>query len=171
MRIHHIALESDWLAAREAGRYEVSTLGRTLADEGFIHASRPDQVRSVTTRFYGGTRKPLVRLDIDTDRLTADWREEAVGADTFPHIYGPLNLDAVIGVTPWDRSGRPKSFLEVLVGEVFFRIAVLIGVMVCSFAGFWAGHRWDAANGGWIGSLAGLGLGAVLAVLVMRRRR
>ena len=69
MRIFHIALESDWRTAQRSGEYTTSTLGRTLAEEGFIHASREDQVKGVHDAFYSEVRKPLVRLDIDTDRL------------------------------------------------------------------------------------------------------
>ncbi|MGY2875398.1 uncharacterized protein (DUF952 family) [Marmoricola sp. URHA0025 HA25] len=96
--IHHLALASDWEAAKVAGAYAVSTLGRTLAEEGFIHASRADQWRAVRERFYSGVDEPLVLLVIDPDRLAAEVREEAVpGLDeTFPHVYGPIDLDAVV---------------------------------------------------------------------------
>ena len=101
MIIHHIALESDWQQAQESGAYATSTLGRSLDDEGFIHASRPEQVQRVSDAFYGGVPEPLVLLTIDTDRLASPWREDPVGDDTFPHIYGPLNPDAVIAERPW----------------------------------------------------------------------
>ena len=113
MRIFHIALESDWRTAQRTGEYTTSTLGRTLAEEGFIHASREDQVKGVHDAFYSEVRKPLVRLDIDTDRLRSEWREDPVGDDAYPHIYGPLNVDAVVAANPWHRSGREKAFLEI----------------------------------------------------------
>ena len=99
--IHHIALQSDWDQARLTGAYTTSTLGRTLEDEGFIHASRLEQVKQVSDAFYSTVRDPLVLLDIDTDRLSSPWREDQVGDDTFPHIYGPLNPDAVVAERPW----------------------------------------------------------------------
>jgi len=113
--IHHLALESDWEQAKQTGSYTTSTLGQTLDQVGFIHASRAEQVKQVSDGFYRSVRKPLVRLDIDTDRLTSAWREDPVDGDTYPHIYGPLNLEAVTAVVPWHRSGRPKSLLAVLV--------------------------------------------------------
>jgi uncharacterized protein (DUF952 family) len=97
-RIFHLALAGDWQAAQVCGEYAVSTLGRSLAEEGFIHASRADQWPGVRERFYADVAEPLVLLVIDPARLAAEVREEHVpGTDaTFPHIYGPINLDAVV---------------------------------------------------------------------------
>jgi uncharacterized protein (DUF952 family) len=105
VRIFHIATAADWQAALESGDYTTSTLGRTLAEEGFIHASRPEQVRPVWQAFYHDVEEPLVLLTIDTDKLDVPWREEPVGADTFPHVYGPLSPQAVVEVQPLDRRG------------------------------------------------------------------
>ena len=103
--IYHLALVADWEAARVSGEYAVSTLGRTLAEEGFIHASRADQWPGVRERFYADVAEPLVLLRIDASRLLADVRDEPVpGLDeTFPHIYGPINLDAVVETTVLDQ--------------------------------------------------------------------
>lgn len=96
--IFHLALVSDWDAAVAAGDYRVSSLGVTLEQEGFIHASRADQWEGVKERYYGGVTEPLVLLVIDPAKLTAPLVvEEVLGSgETFPHIYGPLNLDAVV---------------------------------------------------------------------------
>jgi uncharacterized protein (DUF952 family) len=45
-RIFHIASRADWTAAKADGEYRISTLGRTLEDEGFIHCSTLAQVAS-----------------------------------------------------------------------------------------------------------------------------
>lgn len=97
-RIFHLALVADWVAAQENGDYRISTLGRTLEQEGFIHASRADQWRAVRTRFYTDVPEELVLLEIDPVKLTSPVVVEPVpGTDeTFPHIYGPINLDAVV---------------------------------------------------------------------------
>jgi uncharacterized protein (DUF952 family) len=99
-RIYHLALASDWAAARETGDYRISTLGRTLEQEGFIHASREDQWRATKQRFYADVPEELVLLEVDPARLTAELRVEEVpeAGEEFPHIYGPLNLDAVVAV-------------------------------------------------------------------------
>ena len=100
MRIFHIATASDWTAALESGAYSTSTRGVTLEHEGFIHASREDQVEGVRGRYYADVEEPLVLLSIETDLLDVPWREDAVGDETYPHLYGPLNPQAVVGVTP-----------------------------------------------------------------------
>ena len=105
MRIFHIATAADWRAAQQSGSYTTSTLGRTLAEEGFIHASRREQVRPVWQAFYRDVEEPLVLLTIDTDKLEVPWREDQVGDDTFPHIYGPLGPDAVVDVQPVEAPG------------------------------------------------------------------
>ena len=101
-RIYHVALARDWEAACAGGQYAVSTLGRTLAEEGFIHASRADQWEAVRQRFYAGVAEPLVLLVIDPSRLTAVVRDEPVPGleETFPHVYGPIDLEAVVDVVP-----------------------------------------------------------------------
>lgn len=103
--IYHIATASDWAAALDSGSYTTSTLGRTLAEEGFLHASRADQVRGVYDLFYRDCADDLILLTIDTDLLDCPWREDPVGADTFPHLYGPLSPDAVIEATPLPPTG------------------------------------------------------------------
>ncbi|MBC6456415.1 DUF952 domain-containing protein [Actinomadura sp. HBU206391] len=101
MEIFHIARRADWDAASAAGGpYEMSTRGRTLQQEGFIHCSSDEtQVEAVQRAFYADL-DDLVLLEIDTERITAPVRHEAVGDDVFPHIYGPLPLSAVVGVRP-----------------------------------------------------------------------
>ena len=98
-RIFHLALASDWERARELGEYAVSTRDRTLAEEGFIHASRDDQWPGVRKRFYADVSEPLVLLEIDPLLLSAEVREELVPGtgETFPHVYGPIDLRAVVG--------------------------------------------------------------------------
>jgi uncharacterized protein (DUF952 family) len=100
--IFHLALASDWAAAQEVGDYRISSRGVTLEQEGFIHASRADQWEGVKQRYYSDVTDPLVLLVIDPDKLTSPLVvEEAPGTgETFPHIYGPLNLDAVVDQRP-----------------------------------------------------------------------
>jgi uncharacterized protein (DUF952 family) len=99
--IFHISTVEDWQAAQRAGDYRVSTLGRSLTDEGYIHASRSGQVEGVRAAFYADPGLRLVLLEIDPARLDVELRLEVPpgGNDAFPHIYGPLVTDAVVGVT------------------------------------------------------------------------
>jgi uncharacterized protein (DUF952 family) len=105
--IVHICARKTWQSARDAGVYTADT----LASEGFIHFSRPDQVLDVANRFY--TRQAgLVILWVAPERLDAEIRWESSDGDTFPHVYGPLNLDAVLAVTEFaaDAAGTFTQF-------------------------------------------------------------
>ena len=100
--IYHIARVADWERAQADGEYTISAVGKTLAEEGFIHASQASQVTRTANKFYRDVPGGLVVLVIDTGRLGAEVRYEDVpGADLpFPHIYGPLNADAVTEARP-----------------------------------------------------------------------
>jgi glutathione S-transferase len=98
--IFHVALAEDWTAALAAGEYRVSTRGMTLDEVGFIHCSQRHQVAEVSDAFYRGAG-PLVLLTIDPARAGSPVREEAVSeSESFPHLYGPLPLQAVVSVEP-----------------------------------------------------------------------
>jgi glutathione S-transferase len=95
--LYHIALPEDWVAAQAGGSYAMSTRGRTLAEEGYIHCSFAEQVAETARRFYGDLDDVVV-LRIDPQRLTSPVVvEDLVGAgEAFPHVYGPIDLDAVV---------------------------------------------------------------------------
>ena len=101
LTIFHIAEAAHWSAALDGGRYRRSTIGQSLDEVGFIHCSRRDQVERVADAYYQGQRG-LVLLVIDPARVAAEIRDENTegGSELFPHIYGPLNLDAVVDVLP-----------------------------------------------------------------------
>lgn len=105
--ILHIALPADWAAATEAGTYTVSSRGISLEEEGFIHCSRPHQVEGVANRYYADLDH-LLLLAVDVGALSSDVVDEPPfpGADEhFPHVYGPIDIDAVVGVIEWRRLG------------------------------------------------------------------
>jgi len=100
--IFHIAEAAAWDESIASGEYRVSTLGKTLEEVGFLHCSRRDQVAPVANARYRGA-KGLVLLVIDRERLLPETREEDLEGtgEVFPHIYGPLNVDAVVRVLPF----------------------------------------------------------------------
>jgi uncharacterized protein (DUF952 family) len=93
--ILHITKRSQWEDAQKAGRYEADS----LPSQGFIHCSKPDQVVAVANFLFRG-QTDLVLLCIDPDKAVPQIRYENLegGEKLFPHIYGPLNLDAVAAV-------------------------------------------------------------------------
>jgi glutathione S-transferase len=100
--IYHIATTADWDRACRDGEYTTSTRGRTLAEEGFIHASTASQVALVANAFYQG-EPDLLLLVIDTALVGPEIRYEHVPgqASPYPHIYGPLNASAVVEARPF----------------------------------------------------------------------
>ncbi|RYF86158.1 MAG: DUF952 domain-containing protein [Chitinophagaceae bacterium] len=93
--IYHITTAADWELALKNGFYASAS----LADEGFIHCSQEEQIAGVLQRYYAG-RLGLVKLVIDPEKLESrliyEWSPST--QDTFPHIYGPINLGAVTGI-------------------------------------------------------------------------
>ena len=90
----HICQREAWVSALARGVYETDT----LKEDGFIHLSYPRQVVSVANYLYRG-RRDLLLLCIDPDKVQAGLKVEALGTtEPFPHLYGPLNLEAVVRV-------------------------------------------------------------------------
>ena len=97
--LYHIALADDWARAESTGEYAVSTRGRSLADDGFIHCSFAEQVAATADRFYADVDDAVV-LRIDPDRLVSRVVVEDLDGtgEQFPHVYGPIPVDAVVEV-------------------------------------------------------------------------
>lgn len=171
MRIFHIATAADWTTAKRSGSYQTSTLGRTLAEEGFIHASRREQVAGTFHAFYAEVREPLVLLAIETDRLDVPWREDEVDGATYPHIYGPLNRSAVVDVQPLNSDGGTESLTMLFVREMVLRIVLAIVTMLLIAAGITLGRDVNAHWGAVVGAVVGVAIGAALFAVVLRRRR
>lgn len=96
--ITHFTHRSSWETATQAGTYT----GDTLVTEGFIHCSTPEQVIAVANRI-ARSWDDAVLLWIDEAKVNAKIVYENLegGEALFPHIYGPLNMDAVLEVTPF----------------------------------------------------------------------
>lgn len=98
---YHIIDRDAWQRAQAAGSYHPASLD----EEGFIHCSYPAQVLMPANALYRGQAN-LVLLRIDPARLTAPTQHDPVettrggvtATEDFPHVYGPLNADAVVAV-------------------------------------------------------------------------
>lgn len=184
MRIFHVATAADWRAAQASGRYTTSTRGRTLAEEGFVHAARGDQWQDVRRRFYADVTEPLVLLVIDTDLLDAPVVEEPAvpgGTETFPHVYGSIAPAAVVSVVPLDDTpvapetpetpvAPGASFSSLFLGEVFHRLLLAGLVLAVVVVGAVVGRAVAPAWGPLLGTIAGLVVGVPVAVVLDRRR-
>ena len=113
--IFHITTRKDWEAAQTKSEY----IAESLESEGFIHCSTLAQVLPVAEKYYKG-QSGLVLLEIEPTLLSAKlkWEPPSGGApppgvpagDKFPHIYGPINLDAVVRVV--DLASKPDGAFE-----------------------------------------------------------
>jgi uncharacterized protein (DUF952 family) len=93
--IYHITTEQEWHSAKEKGFVSAPS----LETEGFIHCSEEQQVKGVLERYYQG-RTDILKLVIDPQKLASELKYELAPSikENFPHIYGPINLDAIISI-------------------------------------------------------------------------
>jgi uncharacterized protein (DUF952 family) len=94
--IYHVVTKKNWQAALAQGWYEADS----LSQEGFIHACKKHQADGVLERYYVGVQN-LLLLHIDETRLTAPLKYEMspTVSEEFPHIYGAINIEAVVKIT------------------------------------------------------------------------
>jgi len=111
MLLFHIALATDWDAARDTGDYRVSTAGEALSEAGFIHACYADQVLLAAELAFNHITEPLVLLVIDPKRLPVPVLVEAVPGVglSFPRIRGALPLNAVTNTHDLHRGPGPRD--------------------------------------------------------------
>ena len=110
--IYHITSRRAWQESQQRGEHRADS----LESEGFIHCSTKTQVLPVTQKYYKG-QSDILLLQIDPSRLTSElrWEPPSGGApppgvpegELFPHIYGTINLDAVVKV--YDLESNPDS--------------------------------------------------------------
>ena len=102
--LYHIAQASDWQQAQQVGTYTESTMGKTLENVGYIHMSFAHQVKQVADFIYAGVDN-LVLLKVNPDKLLSEVKVESVEGtvEKFPHLYGPLNLNAIEDVLPYPK--------------------------------------------------------------------
>jgi len=96
--ILHITKREQWEKAKLEGVYR----GDTLDSQGFIHCSTSQQIVKVANALYYAQRE-LVLLCIVTNRVQSEIKYESAGnEELYPHIYGPLNVDAVVKVVDFE---------------------------------------------------------------------
>ena len=117
--IYHITFPEAWRVALQRGEYRAES----LETEGFIHCSTRSQILPVAEKFFQG-RGTLLLLMMDPARLASEmkWETPSGGGpppgvpegDMFPHVYGPINLDAVVNVFDLEANPDGKHILPVL---------------------------------------------------------
>jgi len=115
--IFHITSRKAWDEAQGRGDYRAES----LATEGFIHCSTLSQVLPVAENFYKG-QHGLVLLAVEPALLSSElkWEPPSGGTpppgvsegDLFPHVYGPINLSAVVKVVDLDQNSDGTFLLS-----------------------------------------------------------
>jgi release factor glutamine methyltransferase len=90
----HICPREEWLMAQQRNIYQ----DEAFYQDGFIHCSQPEQVLDVANCFYRGC-SDLVLMWLDPDVLVSDIQWEYIDGSMFPHVYGPINLEAVRSIS------------------------------------------------------------------------
>ena len=106
--IYHLIQESDWEVAKPSGEIRPAS----LAEEGFVHCSKDEeQVTRVANRLYPG-RLDIIVLELDTGLLTSPLKHEpSRSGEVYPHIYGPLNVEAVVRVRNMSSGADGRLYL------------------------------------------------------------
>jgi uncharacterized protein (DUF952 family) len=98
MFIYHIVLPENWESFKGRPSYQTES----LQTEGFIHCSYESQLDAVISRYYSGVDR-IVVLKLDTAKLRSKLVEEpSTNGEIYPHLYGRLNLDAVVDIDQRD---------------------------------------------------------------------
>lgn len=99
--ILHCMKKTTW----EERRKKTNWGKRNIDAEGFIHCSTIEYFWRVVPNFLG-IEDELVLVCIDEDRLLSEVRyEDGDGCGrAYPHVYGLINNDAVVGVLPFLRN-------------------------------------------------------------------
>jgi uncharacterized protein (DUF952 family) len=101
---YHLVPAPVWEERGGAATY----LPEAWEQDGFIHTTNGlDPLLEVANMFYTGDARPYMVLVLDTTRLTSELRYDDE-ARVYPHIYGPLNTDAVIGTLSVDRDAEGR---------------------------------------------------------------
>ncbi len=105
MSIFHIVKKDEWVKNSQ-GIYQ----NESLKTQGFIHCCTADQIDMVLDQWFKG-QTGLVLVEINPDLLKAKVKFENLegGQELFPHIYGPLNLDAVVNEKSMDNIQVKKN--------------------------------------------------------------
>lgn len=109
-----ITTKALWGKSQKQGQYARSTITQTLEEVGFIHCTAPDQTMDIVVRFKN--EQDVILLLIDASKVTSPIHFEAAKSGRsglFPHIYGPINLDAVYEVISLQRD-KNNDFLTPL---------------------------------------------------------
>ena len=90
---YHLVPKQVWEKQREQSEY----LPEAFSQDGFIHCTNGlEELVNVGNRYYTSDERPFLVLILDVSKIQAPVRYDDPD-EIYPHIYGPLNTDAVVG--------------------------------------------------------------------------
>ncbi|MFW5782070.1 MAG: DUF952 domain-containing protein [Candidatus Muiribacteriaceae bacterium] len=111
----HVADRESWKIAKKEGQYKDISLNK----EGYIHCSSPAQITKVVHKNFRN-RDDLEILVIDPSKVKSTIRyEEAPDGELYPHIYGPVNTDAIIKAIDMETDKEGKYLLPEDISGLF----------------------------------------------------
>ena len=92
--IYKLILSAEWETSKKEGIYKGSALDQA---DGYMHCSTSDQIQGTLDKFFTGqTDVVLLTIDINKIKPHLKWEKSPRSGRIFPHIYGPLPINAVI---------------------------------------------------------------------------
>ncbi|CAN5774303.1 hypothetical protein BH23CHL5_BH23CHL5_06190 [soil metagenome] len=108
-RTYHLTTLDEWTYQHRQPMYRAATLD----GEGFIHCTDLiDELIAVGNRYYRDDLRTYVALQIDCDRVSAPIVYDDP-TSIFPHVYGPMDIEAVIRVFRVERDSA-GTFLKIV---------------------------------------------------------
>jgi len=103
--IYHIAYKKDWIESKKTGAYKTNSLD----SDGFIHCSPLEKIEESANNFFKDQNDLLI-LCIDEERVISNviWEDLYDTNFKFPHIYGNLNVDAVLRTVDFEPDAKGK---------------------------------------------------------------
>ena len=135
--IYHIVVESDFREQLEPDEYRPSA----LAGDGFVHCALESSVIPVANDYYADAPGPVLLLEIDPTKLESETRYEAPApiagggtdhlssATVFPHVYGPIDRDAIVRLGSLGRSESGYSWPDFNLADSFIVVGVVLLVL------------------------------------------
>ncbi|HEY1781968.1 MAG TPA: DUF952 domain-containing protein [Roseiarcus sp.] len=97
MLVYKIVATEEWTHAEAAHVFAGASVDRA---DGFIHFSTAEQAPETAAKWFAG-RDDLTLAAVDAEALGDALRwEPSRGGALFPHLYGPLPMNAVVWSRP-----------------------------------------------------------------------
>lgn len=110
MIIFHIVTENEWNNFNQSQYYE----GKTLKTDGFLHCCTFDQILHVANNNLKDINEKMLVICINTEYLSNElkWEQNPKNNMTFPHLYGPINSDAIISTVSLDKNSKGEFYIS-----------------------------------------------------------